>query len=440
MNSEPGGGGRGDFETGPTGEPLAADATAYAPSVAERLEIYQRAGGIITPVITALFAFFMGGIVVLATGHNPWKVYQGIFTGSGLNWFFHVGHHSITVPFTDTHVWFPWNTSIQSNAAYNLQQTLILTTTLILTGLAVAFAFRCGLFNIGGQGQYLIGVITGIWIGTSFPHLARGPHILLAIVVASACGAIWAAIAGFLKATTGAHEVITTIMLNWIAYWIGSYLFGQAGPLQNSTNPSVPVSDPVVKSAQLPVFWGNAALQALHIGFFVAIGALVAFWFTLNRTTLGYEVRAVGFNPEAARYGGISVARNYIVAMAIAGGFAGLAGVMDMLGYQYRFGRLDVQTSQVGFIGIAVALLGRNKAIGVFFSALLFAALLYGTSSRSIDQTVLKPELAGNLTLMIQALVLLFVGADVLIMYVWAARRRVLPQRLKPPPPATEPA
>src|SRR5205823_14476486 len=106
----------------------------------------------------------------------------------------------------------------------------------------------------------------------------------------------------------------------------------------------------------------------------------------------------------------------------------------------YRFGRLDVQTSQVGFIGIAVALLGRNKAIGVFFSALLFAALLYGTSSRSIDQTVLKPELAGNLTLMIQALVLLFVGADVLIMYVWAARRRVLPQRLKPPPPATEPA
>src|SRR5207249_2276747 len=255
-------------------------------------------------------------------------------------------------------------------------------------------------------------VVHGVLIGTGFSQLGRGPDILLAVVVASGCGGVWGGIGGFLKAATGGHEVITTIMLNWIAYWIGSYLFGQAGPLQNSTNPSVPVSDPVVKSAQLPVFWGNAALQALHIGFFVAIGALVAFWFTLNRTTLGYEVRAVGFNPEAARYGGISVARNYIVAMAIAGGFAGLAGVMDMLGYQYRFGRLDVQTSQVGFIGIAVALLGRNKAIGVFFSALLFAALLYGTSSRSIDQTVLKPELAGNLTLMIQALVLLFVGAD----------------------------
>src|SRR5204863_7722016 len=214
-------GGGGDFETGPSGEPLAADATAYAPSVAERLEVYQRAGGIITPVITALFAFFMGGLVVLATGHNPWKVYQGIFTGSGLNWFFHVGHYSITVPFTHHHVWFPWNTSIQSNAAYNLQQTLILTTTLILTGLAVAFAFRGGLFNIGGQGEYLIGVITGIWIGTSFPQMARPLHILLVIAVASACGAVWGAIAGFLEAARSAHAVVMTILLNGIAVRIG---------------------------------------------------------------------------------------------------------------------------------------------------------------------------------------------------------------------------
>jgi simple sugar transport system permease protein len=216
---------------------------------------------------------------------------------------------------------------------------------------------------------------------------------------------------------------------------MGSYLFGQGGPLQNSTNPSLPVSNTVVDSAKLPVFWGNAALQGLHIGFFIALGALVSFWFVLNRTTLGYEVRAVGFSPEAARYGGISVARNYVVAMAISGGFAGLAGVLDMLGYQYRFGVLDVQTSSLGFIGIAVALLGRNKAVGVALSALLFAALLYGTSTRSIDQTVLKPELAGNLTLMIQALVLLFVGADVLIMGLWQARRRVLPRRLKPTQP-----
>jgi ABC-type uncharacterized transport system permease subunit len=326
-----------------------------------------------------------------------------------------------------------------NNDAYNLQQMLIVATTLTLTGLAVAFAFRCGLFNIGGQGQYLIGVITGLWVGTSFSGMGRVPHVLFAIVVASLAGALWAAIAGFLKATTGAHEVITTIMLNWIAYWLGSWAFGQGGPLQNSSNPSLPVSNDVVPSAKLWTFWGNPALQALHVGFFVALAALVAFWFTLNRTTLGYEVRAVGFNPEAARYGGISVAKNYVITMAIAGGFAGLAGVMDMLGYQYRFGVLDVQISQIGFIGIAVALLGRNKAVGVGLSALLFASLLYGTSTRTLNPDVFPPALASNLTWMIQALVLLFIGADVLILYVWHARQRLVrwirrqwPQSMQP--------
>src|ERR671937_1511875 len=198
--TEPGDIGGADVETPHAPESLEADVTAYAPSVAERLAIWQRAGGIVTPIITAVFAFFMGGVLVAATGYNPCKVYKGIFAGSGLDWFFHFGHYHINIPFTHHHVFFWWNTSITSNAAYNLQQTLILTTTLILTGLAVSFAFRCGLFNIGGQGQYLIGVITGLWIGTSFPHLSRGPHILLAIAVASLCGALWAAIAGFLKA------------------------------------------------------------------------------------------------------------------------------------------------------------------------------------------------------------------------------------------------
>jgi ABC-type uncharacterized transport system permease subunit len=420
--------------------PLEAEPTAYAPSVAERFAIWQRAGGVVVPVITALFAFLMGGIVVAATGHNPLKVYKGIISGTGLPWFIHFGNYHIDVPFTNHQVWFWWNTSVVNNDAYNLQQMLILATTLTLTGLAVAFAFRCGLFNIGGQGQYLVGVITGIWIGTSFSGMGHVPHVLLAVVVASVAGGLYAAIAGFLKATTGAHEVITTIMLNWIAYWLGSWAFGQGGPLQNSFNPSLPVSNDVTPSAKLWVFWGNPALQALHIGFFVALAALVTFWFTLNRTTLGYEVRAVGFNPEAARYGGISVSKNYILAMAISGTFAGLAGVMDMLGYQYRFGVLDVQTSNIGFIGIAVALLGRNKAIGVGLSALLFASLLYGTSTRSLDPSVFPPTLASNLTWMIQALVLLFIGADILILYVWNARKKLRrpPRPMSATPQPTE--
>jgi len=262
-------------------------------------------------------------------------------------------------------------------------------------------------------------------------------HIVFAMVVAAAAGALWSAIAGFLKATTGAHEVISTIMLNWIAYWIGSYVFGQGGPLQGPQKFS-PTSAVVVPSAKLPVFWGNAALQGVHIGFFIALAALVSFWFVLQRTTLGYEVRAVGFNPEAARYGGISVKRNYVLAMAISGLFAGLAGTMDMLGYLYQFGELDVQASSIGFIGIAVALLGRNKAVGVGLSALLFACLIYGTSGRGISSSVIKPELTGNLALMIQAFVLLFIGADVLILYVWQARRKVIPRRRGPAPRPTE--
>src|SRR5207247_7523281 len=141
--------------------------------------------------------------------------------------------------------------------------------------------------------------------------------------------------------------------------------------------------------------------QALHAGIFIALGALIALYIVLNRTTLGYEVRAVGFNPEAARYGGISVARNFVLAMTISGTFAGLAGALDILGWQFRLGVLDVQVSYIGFFGIAVALLGRNSAIGVPLGALVFGALLQGTSTRNpAIQDVIKPELAGNLTLM----------------------------------------
>jgi general nucleoside transport system permease protein len=379
----------------------------YAPSVAERLALYQRAGGIITPLLTTLFAFLMGGIVVAATGHNPLSTYEGIFNGTGLNY-----------------LW----ADDRALAEFNLQQTLLVTTPLILTGLAVAFAFRCGLFNIGGQGQSIVGAMVAVWVGTVWVDMPGLPHKLLAIALAMLAGAAWAGIAGILKATVGAHEVITTIMLNWIAYWVGSYAFGQGGPLQNDVNKSVPISSDVPDDTRLTVWWGNPELQGLHIGFFIALAALVVYSFVLNRTTLGYEVRAVGFNPEAARYGGISVARNYFLAMAIAGLFAGLGGALDILGWQYRLGVLDIQSSDIGFIGIAVALLGRNTALGVLLSSLLFGALLYGTSTRSLDPEIFPPELAGNLTKMIQALVLLFVGADLLVLYVWNVRRKLRPR------------
>jgi general nucleoside transport system permease protein len=390
--------------------PETPEEAASTGTLAASIALKQRAGGIVVPVMTAVIAFLLGGLIVLATGHNPLLAYRDIFNGAGLNWVFHP------------------TTNVADTAAYNLSQTLLQTTTLILCGLAVAFAFRCGMFNIGGQGQYFVGLFVGNWIGVSLPGWSPLPHILLTVAAGTLAGALWAGIAGFLKATVGAHEVISTIMLNWIAIWIGSWLFGDGGPLQNSANKTVPISNDIADSAKLPVFWGEKELQGLHVGFFVALAALVVFWALLNRTTLGYEVRAVGFNPEAAAYGGINVRKNLVRAMAISGAFAGLAGALDMTGYLYHFGQSDIPANSVGFLGIAVALLGRNTAVGTGLGALLFGALLFGTT-HGLTSNVIAPELAGNLTYIIQGLIVLFVGADVLILYIWNTRRKLRPRR-----------
>jgi simple sugar transport system permease protein len=381
----------------------------------------SRLGGFLLPLLTTVIAFAMGGLVVALTGKNPFKVYHAVFNGTGLNWFFHIGSHSARIPFSTSHMWFPWDTA--SIAAGNLQQTLLITTPIILTGLAVAFAFRCGLFNIGGEGQYLAGTIFAIWLGTSFSSLNPWLHVTLVLIVGSLAGAAWAGIAGLLKATVGAHEVISTIMLNWTAVWVGAYLFGQGGPLQGD-QPSIPISSDIAESAKLPVFWGLKLLQGLSIGIFIAVAFLVVYWVIINRTTLGFEVRAVGFNPEAARYGGISVARNYFLAMAISGSFAGLAGALDVTGWEYHVGQSDVQVNQIGFIGLAAALLGRNTALGVGAASLLFGALINGTSGRQLDPTIFRPDLAGNLTTIIQGLVILFVGLNLGGLATWYRRRR----------------
>jgi ABC-type uncharacterized transport system permease subunit len=377
---------------------------------ASRLAAYVRGGGVVVPMLTALLAFAMGGLVVLLTGHDPIATYRAIFDGTGFQWFF------------------PWVTGAERDtAALNLQQTLILTTPLILVGLAVAFAFRAGLFNIGGQGQYTVGGIAAVWVGSSFAGMPGFLHIVLAIVAACAAGAAWAGIAGLLKATVGANEVISTIMLNYVALWVGVYLFSLGGPLQNDRDPSVPISNDVVDKAHLPVFWGDPVLQGLHIGLFIALAAVFVFWIILNRSTIGYEVRAVGLNPEAARYGGMNVAKNYVLVMAICGLFAGLAGSLDVLGWQFRLATNDIQISQIGFLGIAVALLGRNTAVGTVAAALLFGGLLSGTSQRNLDPSIFEPELAANLTTIIQGLVVLVVSADVLVLTLLRRARGLVP-------------
>jgi simple sugar transport system permease protein len=288
------------------------------------------------------------------------------------------------------------------------------------------------MFNIGAQGQYLAGSYAAVFVGSAWGGMAGPAHVFLAITIAAIAGAAWGGIAGFLKATTGAHEVITTIMLNWIAIWVGDYFFGLQGPFQGPDKFN-PISSTVADSAKLPVFWGDPNLQGLHVGLFIALGALVVFWLILNRTTLGFEVRAVGFNPAAAEYGGINVAKNYFLAMAIAGLFAGLAGAIDVLGYEFNLSTPQIHASQIGFIGIAVALLGRNTAVGTLLGALLFGALYVGTSTRHLDPNVFDPQLASNLTLIIQGLVVLFVGADLLVIAGWDRTKRLVRGRRAAP-------
>ncbi len=377
----------------------------------------RRSGGILVPLATVVLALVISWIVVAATQHSVHKaliVFKEIFYGTGLNWIAH-----------------PTTNLMTSISAYNLEQTLLQTTPLILTGLAVAFAFRCGMFNIGGNGQYIVGLVVANWLGLDLAGLNPLVHVLLCIAAGTLAAAAYAAIAGILKATVGAHEVISTIMLNWIAYWTASWLVGVGGPLQitgaaNATNPE---SGQVMPGARLPDFWGTQALQGLHVGIFIALAAVVVFWALLNRTTVGYEVRAVGFNPDAAAYGGINVKKNYIRAMAISGAFAGLAGTLDMLGgaQDYQLAQLSIPYIQVGFIGIAVALLGRNTAIGTLLAALLFGALSYGSFHGLGSSSVIDPTLANNLPYIIMGLIVLFIGAELLILYVWGSRKKLRP-------------
>ncbi|HWD70291.1 MAG TPA: ABC transporter permease [Solirubrobacteraceae bacterium] len=369
----------------------------------------RRAGrAVVIPLTTVILAFIVGGLVMLLTGTNPLSTYGAIFDGTGLNWLFPwVGGHSRVI------------------AAQDLQQTLVASAPLVLTGLSVAFAFRVGLFNIGAQGQYTVGSVMAVWVATSFTSLNPVVHIVLAIVVAALIGGAWAGVAGWLKAAVGTHEVITTIMLNEIAIYIATYLFQEGGPLQGKQALGNPVSNTIANNMHLPVIWGNPDLQGLDVGVFLAVLAAIAFWAIMHRSTLGYEVRAVGHNPDAAQGAGISVARNYVLTMVICGVFAGLAASIDVLGWQFQVSSADIATSQVGFLGIAVALLGRNTAVGTVFAALLFGALETGTSAGNINSTTLNPELAPQLTYVIEGLVVLLVSTDLI-----AVRLLRLPRKL----------
>jgi ABC-type uncharacterized transport system permease subunit len=372
-------------------------------------------------LLTVFLALIVGGLAMAFTGANPLSVYKDLIVGAGFDWPFHLipGNPLGVEPLL---------------AENNLVSTLVQFTPLVLTGLAVAFAFRCGLFNIGGTGQFWVGSVCALLVA----QRVAGPTGMIAATVAAGIGgAIWAGLAGGLKAYRGAHEVITTIMLNWIAIYTTQYLFAVSGPLTDNSIGNG-VSKTIKTSAQYPGMWG--VVQQIHIGIFLALACAVLYYVLLNRTTLGYEVRAVGLNPEAARYGGISVKRSMIASMAICGAFAGLAGAVQVLGVNYAIASSDVPVIDVGFTGIAVALLGRNTAVGVVLAAFLFAALQSG--GRQLSGSF-SPELAGGVSSIIQGTIILLVGGELIVRWLVARATReraaALDANPNAPPPQVPP-
>jgi len=295
------------------------------------------------------------------------------------------------------------------NGIKPLADTLTFATPLIAAGLGVALTFRVGMFNIGGRGQILIAAAAAGWVSWSF-ELPAPVHILLATAAAIVGGALWAGIAGLLKARTGAHEVIVTIMLNYVALYLVSFLLKTPGALQapDSNTPKSPAALPSAVYPTLSDLLGVGAYR-VHLGFVFAILATVWVWYLLNRSSLGFRFRAVGENPNAARTAGINVKSVYVVAMLFSGGLLGLAGASQVLGTTTTGFSSGVDAG-IGFDAITVALLGRSRPWGVFLAGLLFGALKSGGYSMQVNEGI-----PIDIVLVVQSVIVLLIAAPPLV-------------------------
>ncbi|PVZ58920.1 ABC transporter permease [Arthrobacter sp. H-02-3] len=293
-----------------------------------------------------------------------------------------------------------------------LMETLTIATPLITAGLGVALAFRAGLFNIGAQGQIIMAGILASWVGFAL-HLPVGLHLLLVLVAGVVGGAVWGGIVGVLKARTGAHEVIVTIMFNYIALYLLRYLLDT--DLFQRPGESTPISPILDPSAVYPLLFGSQ--YRLHVGFLLAIAATVFVWWLLNRSTIGFEFRAVGANPKAALTAGINVPRATILVMTIAGGLAGLAGVAQVAGTEKVL--TDGVAATYGFDAITVALLGRSSPWGTFAAGLLFGAFRAGAVQMQIQTGT-----PIDIVLVVQSLIVLFIAAPPLVRAIFGLNPR----------------
>ena len=300
-----------------------------------------------------------------------------------------------------------------------ITETMTVSTPLILAGLGLGVGFRAGLFNIGAQGQIILGATFAAYVGFAW-DLPVGVHLVVAVVAAAIGGGLWAGIAGVLKARTGAHEVIVTIMLNNIAVYFVAFLLTLSAFQRGSSNN--PISPPVASNAEFPLLLGSQF--RLHAGFLLAIGAAVFVWWLMNRSTIGFQFRAVGSNPRASRVAGISVNAAYIWVMVVAGALAGLAGAAQVLGTEKSL--TDGVAASFGFDAITVALLGRSKPLGTVLAGLLFGGLRAGGFAMQA-----RTGTPIDIVLVVQSLIVLFIAAPPLVRALFR-----LPTRGERPRPA----
>jgi ABC-type uncharacterized transport system permease subunit len=358
---------------------------------------------LLVPALAVLTALLIGAVLMLLTGDNPLEAYWGLFQGA-------FG-------------------SVQA-----LSQTIRKATPFIFTGLSVAFAFKAGLFNIGASGQFLMGTIFAVAVGVNFDGLPFIIHMPLALLAGILGGAIWGAIPGFLKAWRGAHEVITTIMLNYVASNFASWTVyaggtqGQRpGPLSDPEAAARAISETrdVFVSARIPFILPDF-FDRVHWGFVIALVVAVFIWWLLFKTTIGFEVRTVGQNPNAARYAGIRVNWTIVMTMAIAGGLAGMAGAVETLGLNHKFA--PEFTGGVGFEGITIALLGNTNPFGVVLAAMFMGSLYAGAAKMQFDSGV-----PAEIIQVVQALVLAFVAAPEIIRLLYRLREPAPEEEMEEP-------
>lgn len=366
-----------------------AEAAAVTPphSPAQAGRLSGLAQKILVPILAVFTALVIGGLIILISGGNPLEAYRGLIEGA-------------------------------FGSPKAISETFVWATPYIFAGLAVALAFKGGLFNIGAEGQLALGALAAAWLGyglpkaldTSIPAII---HVPICVIGGAVAGGLWGGVPGWLKARFGAHEVIMTIMMNYIALGLVSFLLN--GPMKDPSPTNVIARTPLIaESARISPIFADPALR-VHWGTVLAILVALLIWWLLWKTTVGFEIRTVGISSGAARYAGINVGRTLVLTMFLSGALAGLAGAIEVTGLNYRH-ELSFALGY-GFDAIAIALLGRTHPFGVVLAAILFGAMRSGATRMQF-----LTQIPVDIISVVQALILLFVAADEIIRYVYRIR------------------